>query len=549
MSYPITQNFIPNLPQNAYRNGSYEGVVAHSTADPEAPAINIRNYESTHYNDGFVHFAVDWTSIIQISDTTFSCWGCGHNGNPRFCQVELCETSDPNKFKESYARYTWLLAKLLFDRKLGVTHQVTIWTHNDVTHLLGGTDHTDPVAYLQTHGISIAQLIADVTNEYNQMGNVQPPQHLYRIRVTWEDAKSQVGAFASLDSAKTVADQNKANGCKVFDDNGNVVYDPNPQPQTVTQQHLFRVRKDWTDVKGQIGAFSVLDSAKTLADNNAGYKVFDESGNVVYTPNVQPVPQSQPTPVAQPTPTPKPIEVDHTGHHDILANSDNVAEKMVSFVKSVNPVSQDIEEIAKQFIEVGNKYGIRGDIAFCQSIIETGYFKFDGGTAVTPDQHNYAGIGVTSKGMKGNSFNAVKDGVTAQMQHLYAYASTKELPTGEIALDPRYQYVTRGIAPHWEDLNNHWAMNDQYGQEILAVYDKLVAFNYVPPVVAPVVETHIVVPAEPVVSSVESVPSVEVKNDTPQDSNANISQAKTQNVIIQIIEFILVKLKDLFGMK
>lgn len=45
---------------------------------------------------------------------------------------------------------------------------------------------------------------------------------------------------------------------------------------------MYRVRKSWPDVKSQIGAYKVLDNAKKKADENAGYKVFDASGNVVY---------------------------------------------------------------------------------------------------------------------------------------------------------------------------------------------------------------------------------------------------------------------------
>ena len=47
---------------------------------------------------------------------------------------------------------------------------------------------------------------------------------------------------------------------------------------------IYRVRKTATDAKTQIGAFTVLDNAKKTADKNSGYKVFDVSGNVVYTP-------------------------------------------------------------------------------------------------------------------------------------------------------------------------------------------------------------------------------------------------------------------------
>jgi major intracellular serine protease len=160
--------------------------------------------------------------------------------------------------------------------------------------------------------------------------------------------------------------------------------------------------------------------------------------------------------------------------HPIMGSSVVPLDVMVAYVKVNNP-SFD-ENIAKAFLTIGAKYGIRGDMAFCQSILETGWFKFDSpGEVVTPDQNNYAGIGVTGSGVKGNIFATIEDGVTAQMQHLFAYASTLPLPAGEPVLDPRFKYVTRGLCPNWEDLNNHWAMNSQYGQEIVAIYDKLVA--------------------------------------------------------------------------
>ena len=44
---------------------------------------------------------------------------------------------------------------------------------------------------------------------------------------------------------------------------------------------LYRVRKSWADAKSQIGAFSNLDNAKKACAN--GYSVYDESGNVVYS--------------------------------------------------------------------------------------------------------------------------------------------------------------------------------------------------------------------------------------------------------------------------
>ena len=47
-------------------------------------------------------------------------------------------------------------------------------------------------------------------------------------------------------------------------------------------RQFFRVRKTWSDAASQIGAYTVLDNAKECADKNPGYFVFDESGTVVY---------------------------------------------------------------------------------------------------------------------------------------------------------------------------------------------------------------------------------------------------------------------------
>ena len=90
----------------------------------------------------------------------------------------------------------------------------------------------------------------------------------------------------------------------------------------------------------------------------------------------------------------------------ILGTQQATVDRMYEFVKSKN--SSFDREIAQQFYAVGQVYGVRGDIALCQSIIETGWFKFSDGTAVTPDQHNYSGLGVTSLGQKGESFGTIK---------------------------------------------------------------------------------------------------------------------------------------------
>ena len=49
----------------------------------------------------------------------------------------------------------------------------------------------------------------------------------------------------------------------------------------------YRVRKTWEDSKTQKGAYKILDNAKKCADENPGDKVFDVDGNVVYEPKAK----------------------------------------------------------------------------------------------------------------------------------------------------------------------------------------------------------------------------------------------------------------------
>ena len=44
----------------------------------------------------------------------------------------------------------------------------------------------------------------------------------------------------------------------------------------------YRVRKNWGDAASQLGAYSVFDNAKAMADKHPGYKVYDWNGKQIY---------------------------------------------------------------------------------------------------------------------------------------------------------------------------------------------------------------------------------------------------------------------------
>lgn len=87
---------------------------------------------------------------------------------------------------------------------------------------------------------------------------------------------------------------------------------PAPTPSTTTTKELYRVRKTWEDAKSQAGAFTSLEGAKKVC-NAAGseYSVFDSKGNKVYptsiivdTPAEPAAPEKQPEPQAPTVSTP-----------------------------------------------------------------------------------------------------------------------------------------------------------------------------------------------------------------------------------------------------
>lgn len=60
---------------------------------------------------------------------------------------------------------------------------------------------------------------------------------------------------------------------------------------SVGGQKLYRVRKTWDDAKSQLGAFLSIERAQECADKNPGYSVFDEDGKCVYAPHKKSVEQ------------------------------------------------------------------------------------------------------------------------------------------------------------------------------------------------------------------------------------------------------------------
>ncbi|MFC5451115.1 peptidoglycan recognition protein family protein [Paenibacillus aestuarii] len=168
--YQINTNLIPNLPQIPFRKGvgQYEGVVMHATAVYNDTATGERSYETTHFEEAFVHTFTDETQILQVADFKYISWNAGQTANQRYLGNELCQTHDHSKFLLAYDRWVWLAAYQLYQRTLGVIDNVTLNSHMQVTEKWHESTHTDPIDYLAEHGKTWADVVQDVTKYFNQ---------------------------------------------------------------------------------------------------------------------------------------------------------------------------------------------------------------------------------------------------------------------------------------------------------------------------------------------------------------------------------------------
>lgn len=136
---------------------------------------------------------------------------------------------------------------------------------------------------IRAQGMALADGVAKFLNlAAATPAPVQAAAKWFRVRKTWADEKSQIGAFLTLAEAKRLVDARQTEGYEVYDHTGKMVYEP--------AQKWFRVRKAWTDEKSQLAAFLVLDQAMEIAAKPEvaaqGYKVYDDGGRVVFEPKV-----------------------------------------------------------------------------------------------------------------------------------------------------------------------------------------------------------------------------------------------------------------------
>ena len=151
-------------------------------------------------------------------------------------------------------------------------------------------------------------------------------------------------------------------------------------------------------------------------------------------------------------------------------------------------ITVTIQQLAADYQAAGRATGVRDDLAFAQSVIETGYFSFPSYGQLTPKDNNFAGIGACDSCAHGWSFPNAQTGVGAQMELLEVYASPKKVPTPLIG-----PVGVGGCCDTWMALAGTWASSLSYGISILTVYNQMLTWL----IPQRLVQAGILLPARP----------------------------------------------------
>lgn len=160
-----------------------------------------------------------------------------------------------------------------------------------------------------------------------------------------------------------------------------------------------------------------------------------------------------------------------SGQFDRVMSNGNTSEVQLQLFLRNNNENALVKfpDIPKLYREEATTEGVNYDIAFCQMCVETGFLRFGGD--IRPEQNNFAGLGAIGGGAEAASFASARIGVRAHIQHLKAYASLEPL-VNEV-VDPRFRFVTRGIAPLVDQLSGRWSADLAYGAKITAMVKRL----------------------------------------------------------------------------
>lgn len=198
------------------------------------------------------HYFVDDDSVTQSVPDDYVAYHCGANKyyhsycrNANSIGIEMCDTKKNGKHDvtEKTLTNTVELAKIIM-KKYNIPIE-NVLRHYDVTH------KNCPAYFVSDEG-------AWLNFKNRLIGTAVPPttsvpsdtNTLYRVRKTWSDSASQIGAYSSLENAKAAC----KSGYYVFDSKGNVVFPKNDSTNNSKPSTAYNHTSFVRDIQKAIGA-------------------------------------------------------------------------------------------------------------------------------------------------------------------------------------------------------------------------------------------------------------------------------------------------------
>jgi N-acetylmuramoyl-L-alanine amidase CwlA len=179
-------------------------------ADAENHAIYMQG--SGKNSTASYHYVVDDKEIYRLLPDDEVAWHAGDSengvGNRQSLAIEICENVDGNLLNatNNAVELTAYLMRL-YNIPLSNVVQHNYWSGKDCPNRIRKGEPYSWQTFLNKVQVAL--------NE-----STKPKTALYRVRRSWSEAASQLGAYSNLEYAKRACVQ----GYYVFDENGKVVY-------------------------------------------------------------------------------------------------------------------------------------------------------------------------------------------------------------------------------------------------------------------------------------------------------------------------------------
>jgi N-acetylmuramoyl-L-alanine amidase CwlA len=161
------------------------------------------------------HYVVDDKEIYRLLPDNEVAWHAGDGedgiGNRNSLAIEICENCDGDLLMATN-KAVKLTAYLMSLHNIPLSHVVqhNHWSGKNCPRRIRIGEPYNWETFLNR--VQMAH-----------SNNISTPKTLYRVRKTWADSSSQVGAYTNLDNAKNACNR-AGNAYHVFDNNGNVIY-------------------------------------------------------------------------------------------------------------------------------------------------------------------------------------------------------------------------------------------------------------------------------------------------------------------------------------